>query len=64
MHYIIMCDPKYFVFGVPQRLELIALRRISYLPLCVRDLGQICIPCVNKNNFEHVRIFASPLQPS
>ena len=45
-------------------LELTASVVVPYLPLCVRALSQICVACVNRNKFEHVRIFASPLQPS
>ena len=46
----------------PSQVECVSC--VSYFPLCVRALSQICVGCVNRNKFEHVRIFASPLKPS
>ena len=55
---------QYFVFGLLQRLGVHCVSCVSYLPLCVRALGQICVACVNKNKFENVLIFASTLRSS
>ena len=58
--------PPKFCFWCSSEASVDCVSCVSYmyLSLCVMALCQICVPCVNKNNFEHVRIFASHLRPS
>ena len=58
--------PLIFSFWPSSEAGVGCVSCVSYLPLIVRALGQICVACVacfNENKFEHVRIFESTLQP-